>query len=219
MSTAIEVGAKTKREIASITKDMPKVGEAWEGGYFSGFFVFDGSIYGQATAPKSTGEHAPTVWHSKNVLIPGANSFVDGLANSQAMAKAGSKVASWAMEQSINGFSDWHIGARDQVELQYRLLKPTKEHNYAYRHGDNPSSFPAGYPYTLHLPGQTDVELFREGGSEAFEAAAYLSSTQYSALDAWFQLFVDGYQVIWSESDEARVRLVRRLKLSSFNPF
>ena len=140
--------------------------------------------------------------------------FFDGLSNTQAMAEAGSELAKWALALNINGQNDWYLPSRDELELLYRHFKPTDEENYVYRSGDNPSSLPVGYPYALHLPGKTPVELFREGSSEALEDALYWSSTQYSAINAWYQYFYDGDQNLANKGNTGRARAVRRIKIS-----
>ena len=128
-------------------------------------------------------------------------------------AEAGSPIAQKALGTTINGFSDWVIPARDVLEIQYRAHKPTTETNYVYRSGDNPSSVPAGYPYTEALPAQCPDPLFQEGGAEAFDAAWYLSSTQSSPYDAWYQNFDVGNQYDIRKTSEGVVRLVRRFFL------
>ncbi|MFM0357960.1 hypothetical protein PQR12_31095 [Paraburkholderia nemoris] len=196
-------------------QEVPTVfGTPWEGGYFAGIITFGGDVFAQVVAPKADGDLDLAIWHHDYKLIAGTDSFFDGLANTQAMAEAGSAIAQQVLELRIAGFDDWHIGARDQVELLYRGFKPTTEENYVYRSGDNPSSLPVGYPYSIHLPGQTPVELFREGGAEAFEDTRYWTSTQYSAYDAWFQDFAGGGQGAGYEGSKGRVRAVRRVKIS-----
>lgn len=200
---------------AVLSKEVPTViGTPWEGGFFAGIFTMGADVYAQVVAPKAEGDHAPIVWHPDYKVITGADSFFDGLANTKAMAEAGSALAQWSLDLRIAGFDDWHIGARDQVELLYRGLKPTTEENYVYRSGDNPSSLPVGYPYTIHLPGQTSVELFREGAAEAFEDTWYWTSTQYSADYAWDQYFDGGTQSNAGKDDKGRARAVRRFKIS-----
>lgn len=189
------------------------IGAPWEGGFYSGLITFGGDMYAQVTASKAEGEHKPAIWLPDYTEIKGADSFFDGLANTKGMAEAGSEIAQWALEQRIAGFDDWAIPARDQLELQYRHFKPTTQENWVYRNGDNPSSLPPGYPYTIHLPGQTPVELFRIGGAEAFAADWYWSSTQYSAYGAWTQTFTVGFQSGAGKYDVGRVRLVRSIKL------
>lgn len=202
-------------EIKDLSSDVPTViGTPWEGGFFDGVYAIGQDVFAQVAAPKALGEIGPRIWHrNTELLIPGADSFVDGLANTIAMAEAGSELAQKVLELRIAGFDDWHIGARDQVELQYRHLKPTDDENYVYRHGDNPSSLPVGYPYSLHLPGQTSVNLFRQGGSEAFEPTWYWSSTQYSANLAWLQDFGGGLQFAYGKVYRGLVRAVRRFKV------
>jgi hypothetical protein len=196
-------------------QEVPTVfGTPWEGGFFAGIITFNGDVFAQVVAPKADGDLGPAIWHPDYKLITGADSFFDGLANTKAMAEAGSAIAQQVLELRIAGFNDWHIGARDQVELLYRGFKPTTEENYVYRSGDNPSSLPVGYPYSIHLPGQTPVELFREGGAEAFEDALYWSSTQYSAYFAWDQYFDNGLQYDALKYSRGRVRAVRRVKIS-----
>lgn len=201
-------------DIAAVSKDVPtKFGAEWEGGYFGGILTFGGDVYGQVISPKALGDIGPAIWHSDYTLITGADSFFDGLGNTKAMAEAGSEIAQQVLELRINGRDDWHIGSRDQVELMYRGLKPTTDENDVYRYGDNPSSLPPGYPYTLHLPGQTEVELFRDGCAEAFEATWYFTSTQYSANNAWGQHFDDGLQNLALKGTRGRFRAVRMIKI------
>jgi hypothetical protein len=195
-------------------QEVPTVfGTPWEGGFFAGIITFNGDVFAQVVAPKADGDLGPAIWHPDYKLITGADSFFDGLSNTKAMAEAGSEIAQQVLDLRISGFDDWHIGARDQVELLYRGFKPTTEQNYVYRSGDNPSSLPVGYPYSIHLPGQTPVELFREGGAEAFADEWYWTSTQYSAHDAWYQDFTDGNQSAYYKDGRGRVRAVRRVKI------
>ncbi|WP_353627584.1 hypothetical protein ABNQ24_12520 [Ralstonia pseudosolanacearum] len=189
------------------------IGTPWEGGFYNGLITFGGDVYAQVTATKAEGEHKSAIWLPDYTEIAGAGSYFDGLANTKAMAETGSEIAQWALEQRIAGVDGWAIPARDQLELQYRHFKPTEDENDVYRYGDNPSSLPPGYPYTILLPGQTPIELFREGGTEAFEKTWYWSSTQSSAYSAWSQYFADGYQDTASKSSKGRVRLVRSIKL------
>lgn len=190
------------------------IGTPWEGGFYVGLISRNGDVYAQVAAPKAEGQLPKThEWGMYGTEITGANSFFDGLSNSKAMAESGLVIAERVLELRIAGFDDWHIPARDQLELAYRRLKPTSDENWVYRNGDNPSSVPPGYPYTIHLPGQTDVELFRKGGSEAFDDDWYWSSTQYSAYGAWYQGFGGGGQGYAFKGRYGRVRAFRSIKL------
>jgi hypothetical protein len=189
-------------------------GAPFEGGFYGGQIRIGAALYAIAWAPKAQGE-LQGKWLGSHTGVPGACSYFDSMANTRAMAEAGSELARQALALGINGFTDWCLPARDVLELAYRHLKPTSEENYAYRSGDNPSSVPAGYPYTEAVPAQTAVEAFQEGGAEAFEEEWYWSSTQYSDNLAWSQVFSDGNQSHNGKSYEARCRAVRLIQLST----
>lgn len=188
-------------------------GTAYEGGFFGGIVNINGLQHAIVWAPKAEGE-TQGLWHAgKPGLI--ASSCNDSMANTQAMAKAGSAVAQWALGLSINGHADWCIPSRDVLELAYRHLKPTTEETDGWtRCGDNPSSVPVCYPYrTQATPVQTTAEAFQEGGTEAFEDEWHWTSTQASASSAWYQLFSYGPQNHYTLSYELRVRAVRLIQL------
>ena len=190
--------------------DLPQLCAPLAGGYFGGAFRMDGRLYANIVAGKD-GE-LTGAWSKSTKAVEGAGSYIDGLANTDAMAKAGSELAIAARALRIGGLDDWHIGARDPVELTYRHFKPTDCENYTYR-GDNPSSVPPGYPYTEQSPAQTAAAVFQEGGEHAFDDVWYWSSTQIAAHDsfAWVQDFDGGYQDGNRKSHECRARAVRRV--------
>jgi len=190
--------------------DVPEIGTLFQGGFYTGRILAGDQVYGIITAPKALGELSPMAWGEYGKDIPGANSFFDGYANTAAMAESGSPLAQEALKLSIDGFANWYIPSRDEMELQYRAFKPTTEGNWVFRNGDNPSSIPAGYPYTKSFPAQTSLNIFRAGGPEAFEAEWYWSSTQYSPDGAWRQYFVAGHQDLCNKTSRLRARAVRR---------
>ena len=84
---------------------LPAIGESFEGGIFAGRFFVDDTAYGLIVAPKNEGDLETTKWGGvKNVAA--ALSACDGLANTQAMAAVGSKLAKWAQDLRINGRDD-----------------------------------------------------------------------------------------------------------------
>jgi hypothetical protein len=187
---------------------LPALGAAFEDGYYAGRIRVDGVRYAIVVPPKAESEHEPVVWNKDLKRVTGAESFCDGLANTKAMAKAGSAIATWALDRKL------YIPSRDELELLYRAFKPRAETNSCYR-GDNPSSDPVGYAYSPKVPAQTKVKAFRAGGAEAFETAWYWSSTQYAGNDgyAWDQHFLSGSQYDDRKTTKFRVRAVRRIKL------
>lgn len=193
---------------ASTKEVLPAIGAAFEGGHFAGRIRIDGTLYAIIVPPKAHSEHAATIWNASNKRVAGASSFHDGLANTQAMAKAGSAIAKWALEREL------YIPARDELELLYRAFKPSKYLNTSFS-GDNPSSEPIGYAYAPKFPAQTTVKEFRGSGTEAFAENWYWSSTQYAGYGeyAWCQGFSHGFQLNRPKSAQLRVRAVRRLPI------
>jgi hypothetical protein len=187
---------------------LPEIGQAYGGGFFSGITVQDGKRYLNITAGR---EHElKGTWGERGVKIEGADSFTDSRSNTEAMAGAGSKLAQKVLALEIGGYSDWAIPARDVQELQYRHLKPTTEANDCWgRDGDNPNSLPIGLLYTEESPAQTSVTAFQQGNPETFADSWYWSSSQRSAISAFFMFFDDGSQDSLGKITELRVRPVR----------
>jgi hypothetical protein len=190
-------------------------GAPFEGGFYGGKILSHSGtkIFGIAWAPKAFEFEA--IWLPSYKEVPNAASCVHSMDNTIAMADAGSPAAQKILGMSINGHTDWCLPARDVLELGYRNLKPGTDKNSAtFRDGDNPSSIPAGYPYTAAFPVQTAAEAFSTGGAEAFEEAWYHSSTQDSSSDAWSQGFSYGYQYTDYKKFEALWRPVRLIQLN-----
>lgn len=190
-------------------------GTPFAGGFYAGRFQIDGTEFALIVAAKTQGESTDAVWGKYGQDVTEARSCNDGLANTQAMASGGSEIAQWALNLVINDHNDWYLPSRDELELCYRNLKPTKEENWAsFRDGDNPSSLPTGYPYTEQNPIQTISPELKEGGADAFSDSAYLSSTQYSPGNAWIQHFGVGTQYGDPKHPARRARAVRRFKVT-----
>lgn len=186
-----------------------------QGGHFGGDFLIDGKVISAFWAPKALGETS-AIWLPDNKPVTGASSYVDSVANTLAMAEAGSPLAIWATGLDINGKTDWVIPARDVLEPAYRHLKPSSYETYcAFRDGENANSIPAGTHYTEDEPiVQTTVEAFKKGGSEAFEEAVYWTSYEYSSRYAFVQNFGNGGQGYGDKDDKFRARAVRMVQLN-----
>lgn len=187
-----------------------------EGGFYAGRILIAGTAYALIVAPKAEGERANSIWARSQKMVAGAVSYCDGLANTHAMAEAGSALAKWALGLRIGGFDDWYIPSLDELEICYRHLKPGTVQNSLYsRSGINVSAIPSTYPYSAAAPLQTENELFRAGGSEAFSEATYWSSTQRESNSdsAWSQTFRYGGQLSWGKGIISRARAVRRLAI------
>jgi Protein of unknown function (DUF1566) len=190
---------------------QPVLGARVGPGFFVGVIDVKGDLFAIVVSPKAEGEKTGS-WLSPSANVPGAASYFDGLANTNALAEAGSELAAWARSVRIGGLDDWYIPSRDELELLYRHLKPTDDESSSFS-GDNPSSLPPGYPYGANHT-QTTVDAFKRSGPEALSPEWYWSSTQFSRNNAWLQGFLNGTQDNDGKSWEARCRLVRRVLLS-----
>ena len=215
------------------TSDIPTIpGAPFAGGFYGGRYLEDGNTYALVVAPKAEGEHPGIIWKKNwREATPGAQSLIDGLANTEAMLRDGSPAAQWARSLRIGGKDDWCLPARDQLEMLHRNFKPGTRDNYTYAsrlarwgakpgqyngvddqgNGHNASSVPPGEAYTAASPAQTIAEAFREGGPEAFERAWYWSSTEFNSAYAWLQTFGVGYQGGGGKDGVLRARAVRKV--------
>lgn len=197
-------------EKAAPAATIPAIGQAYGGGFVTG--ITRDPATGKRSLHITAGAEHELVgeWGKYGEKIEGAKSFTDSLANTQAMAAAGSELAAKVLALDIGGFADWAIPARDVQELQYRHFKPTTEENWANsRNGDNQHSEPVGQLYSEENPLQTVHTVFQEGGAEAFRDTWYWSSSQRSADTAFLMLFAGGFQDDSGKHDELRVRPVR----------
>lgn len=200
-------------------KELPGIGDPLGGGYHTGLYrcQHTGDIRALVTGSKAI--ELVGTYGQRGQNIEGARSYTDGRANTIAMAEAGGETAQKVLLIEHNGCNDWAWPTRDQVDMQYRAFKPTADGNCcSFRDGDNPSSIPAGYPYTPDFPAQTTVEVFRDGGPEAFGARVYWSSTQDGPYLAWHLHFGNGYTVNSDKFTEFAVRPVRSIKVIN-SPF
>jgi len=123
----------------------------------------------------------------------------------------------------LNGYTDWYLHARDELELVYRNFKPTTDDNTDITRessgfggdgattGTNNSSDPNGSGYTTSNPSQTSIASFQQGNSDALNLNQYWSSTEYDASGSWRQSPYNGGQNEGSKDIGYRVRAVRRV--------
>lgn len=201
---------------------LPAIGSPFEGGFYSGKIRIGGQGFALIRAPKAEGQHNGSSWNTHVTNILGARSWNDGLANTIAMAEAGSPIAQWATEQRISGHSDWYIPSMDELEILYRNLKPANVDNHQYsRSGLNASAVPATYPYTVDDPVMTSAPIFQHCGAESFDDNWYWSSTQYADNRhyAHCQDFYDGRQYQEHKEAKLRVILIRRVPMILFHSY
>ena len=202
-------------------------GDAFGGGYFAGYISTGGTgiaDYMLIVAPKTTGETTKAWDSTAGGSTTGFTSVIDGPTNSAGLAALGARyaAATWCEGLTINGYSDWYLPARNELEVAYYNLKNVAEANYivAGNKGSNANAVPPNEPvsteYTALRPPQTSVLAFRVGGPEAFADGDFWSSTEYSTTIAWTQIFTSGYpgyQDNDTKTSAGYVRAFRRLAL------
>lgn len=196
----------------------PNIGDAYGGGYYGGKISTSGD--GVAThylivSPASSGENVRQ-WKTTNTTTAGTSSVIDGPTNSANMNDASHPAAQFCEDLSIGGYSDWYMPAQNELEVCYYNLKPTTTSN-STGVGINTNAVPSrGSNYTSGTPAQTAVTDFKSGGSQAFAATYYWSSTQQQASSSWVQDFSDGNQLFALKTfSGARVRAIRRVPITS----
>jgi hypothetical protein len=204
-------------------------GQSYGGGYYAGQIKQNNITYYLIVAPKATGQTNMQVKTSATASPSATITLNNGPAASASMNSAEYPAAQFCEGLSIDGFTDWYMPARDELELCYRNLKPRANNNvpdvrekssYTYPEGNdvagngigvNLNSVPQGAAYTTTNPAQTSAVIFQEGNSEAFEISNYWSSSEFSSTDNWRQSFVNGYQFNSVKNGSWFVRAVRRV--------
>ena len=214
------------------TSFVPTVaGAAYQGGFFAGKIVVGGLNYALVVAPKASGESLSKQWKTTNDTTAGTLSLNDGLSNSNAMNTNAHPAAQFCRALTIGGYSDWYLPSRDELEIVYRNCKPDSTANAAYAsrmtnwgvgagvyngvdsngNGYNANSLPVGAAYTTSNPTTSVSAAYVAGGAEAFGAAYYWSSTEFTATGAWEQNFGNGTQGNGYKAYNYSVRAVRKV--------
>lgn len=211
---------------ATATSTTPgNIGDAYGGGYFYGYMLEASSLFAMVVSPRAAGQIDLAQYPISalgNTDAYGVHDPVDGLKNTNQMVTLGASsypAATRARALTINGFSDWYIPARDELELAYRNLKPTSDVNWVgqtgltysagvdgsgfaypasapWNNGVNNNSSPAGAAYQAALPAVTPLALFAQGGSEslvpggAVQALATSTWEVGAAGSLWAQLAI-----------------------------
>jgi hypothetical protein len=201
----------------SSVAEIPTIlGTAMGGGFYAGRYQANVKTFAIIVPSKAESRHDPMCWNTNYKSVEGALSVHDSMANTLSMAAAGSPLAQFALDFRAGGQDDWCVAAQDVAEIVYRNLKPTTDTNSLYmRSGINLSAIVPTPPYTPDFPAQTLAEAFQQGGSEAFDADAYWTSTQSASYAgyAWCQHFYSGLQITNSKYRKLSGVLVRSLEI------
>ena len=208
-------------------------GDPFGGGFYAGNIVQGGTTYRLVISPKASGQSGLLQFKTSNTAAPTATRTLNnGPAASASMTGSTYPAANFCNNLTINGFSDWYLPARDELELCYRNLKPTVENNWTqdrpfssivYPEGNdvfsdtagrNRNSSPAGAAYTVNNPQRTVVTAFRSTGDEFLENGGHWTSSEFSTTDAWLQQGNVGVQFNLEKTFSfAIARAVRRVAL------
>lgn len=141
---------------------LPEVGQPLAGGFYAGRIFFDGAEHAVIDAGRAF--ELTAQWWDRTGPKPnirGAKSYFDGMANTQAMAEAGSAIAAKVLKMVIRGHRGWHIPAIEELQVLRANLTQLKD-------------------WGRYWPSDG------EGGpAQAFTQHSYWSSTQRSAGSAW----------------------------------
>jgi hypothetical protein len=192
------------------------IGQSYGGGFYAGQISVAGD--GIAThylivAPKSSGQGL-FQWKTANTSTAGTGSVIAGPTNSSNMNNSSHPAAQFCESLSINGYGDWYMPAKNELEVIYYNLKPTTTLN-DINSGSNLNAIPSrASNYTTGTPSQIAVTLFQSGGSEASDASVYWSSTEASSTTGWSQDFDNGQQRTDAQKlSTLAVRAVRRVSI------
>ena len=208
------LGAVGANSNSTGTVALPALGSAAGGGFYGGQISTTGN--GVAThyliiGPRSSAQSS-LAWKTSDTSTPGTSSVINGPANSAVMNNASHPAAQFCEGLTIGGFSDWYLPALNELEVLYFNFKPTTQNNNT-NSGTNPNSVPIrGSNYTTGNPAQTSVSAYITGGSEAFTADDYKTSTEFDAAIAWVQSFSSGRQNDGiAKTAVSMVRAIRRV--------
>ena len=202
---------------------LTRIGQKFNGVYLAGINRIGNCAYLILAAPKSTECSIPfkTRWGG----TPGTQLGNNGWATTNAMNDSEHPAAHYCRSLTVGGHADLYLPSRDELELCYRVFKPTDCSNVTYTAGTfignlrlstgtNLNSIPTGVAYTATNPTQTIVTAFQTGSAEAFETSNYYwSSTEFSEYTSFslIQDFSDGDQTWFDKTNVLRVRSVRRV--------
>ena len=99
-------------------------GTPFAGGYYVDRLFVAGQLYALVCAGIE-GELTDVCWNESSQSVEGACSYNDGLANTEALAAAGSELAQRARASRIGDSDDWYLPSRLEALMMRCALQPT----------------------------------------------------------------------------------------------
>jgi hypothetical protein len=199
------------------------IGQAYGGGFYAG--KISTTANGVAThylvvAPKSTGENSSRTWGTNGVTT-GITSDINGPTNTTSLVALGANYQAAIFCNNLNsggglnGYTDWYLPAKNELEVLYYFLKPTTDGNNT-SYGSNANAVspePVSQNYTsASIPARTSAGIgFRLGETNAFVNDYYWSSSEVNSNAAFRQGFDIGNQISGNKFSYYYVRAVRRI--------
>ena len=158
------------------------LGESYRGGFYIGTICAANTCYYLIVAPNATG-CAFCQWKTTRTTTAGTTSNTDGFANTYGpMDNAEHPAGNWTATRTINGFGDWYLPAKDELNQLY-----------VNDGGRTNTTLPAGEGFASDgYWSSTEFTIFGPTGL------------------AFYQDFFDGYQFDARKTDSYSVRAVRR---------
>ena len=198
------------------------IGASYGGGYFAGRITIGGTLYNLVVSPKASGYDSGISKPYKTSNTDdgsSANSYSDGMANSNAINDSNHPAVQFCRSLTIGGYSDWYLPSVNELEVIYNYLKPstTATSLTPGLGGANPNAVAPeliNTAYTTSRPLQTTAgSLWQAGGSESFEELIYITSTSDSSSGyARNQYFDNGIQ--WYDQKigtNNKIRAIRKV--------
>jgi hypothetical protein len=195
----------------ALGSDLPtQLGQFIYGGFYAGKISIDQTGVATHYLILASKEYEIFNQWSTASVITGINNIIDGPGNTTALVALGPAYEAGfycgmtcnVVAGGINGYTDWYMPAKCEVEVLYYNLKPTTEIN-SVLYGDNPYAVlpePFNTTYTTGNPAQTVSKVFQVGQYQALgDTVSYWTSTEpdlvsLEAENAWYQYMPSGSQ-------------------------
>jgi hypothetical protein len=115
--TSASATANDRVFIVGTGTPVPAIGSFWEGGYYIGNIQVGSLTYAVIIADQATKSVAAA--HTGGVPTDGSTSLVDGRTNTALQTNAANAAANYCRSISLNGYTDWYLPAKDEVDLAW----------------------------------------------------------------------------------------------------